>query len=157
MRQPHKPVVTRSVLGRSGQSNDVSRIPTHELGVPGQAVQTGGLEKIKSPIRYLVENSTKSLFQPQDSDNFCFLELPRFCLFCAAYSYNSATVGPLPALTHMSVASSWFGERSVEGVFSDPTRALLGPAPDKVRSRLSLEWRLSLWRAARFQHEKTVI
>jgi hypothetical protein len=37
---------------------------------------------MKSPIRYLVENSTKSLCQPQDIDNFCFLALPHFRSFC---------------------------------------------------------------------------
>jgi hypothetical protein len=41
-------------------------------------VETGGLEK--SPIRYLVENSTKSLCQPQGSDNFFFFGFASFFL-----------------------------------------------------------------------------
>jgi len=37
--------------------------------------------KIKSPVRYLVENSTKSLCQLQDSDAFRFLDLLDFRSF----------------------------------------------------------------------------
>jgi len=43
---------------------------------------------MKSSVRYLAEKSTKSLCQLQDSDDFCFLDLRRFCLFCASFSDN---------------------------------------------------------------------
>jgi hypothetical protein len=36
--------------------------------------------KIKSPIRYLAENSTKSLCQPQDSNSFYFSGFALFLL-----------------------------------------------------------------------------
>jgi hypothetical protein len=51
-------------------------------------VETGGLEKLKSLVRYLAENSTKSLCQLQDSVDFNFRDLHRFCLFCASFSDN---------------------------------------------------------------------
>jgi len=48
--------------------------------------------KIKSLVRYLVENSTKSLCQLQDSDNFCLLDFLCFCSFCANFSDNLVTL-----------------------------------------------------------------
>jgi hypothetical protein len=53
------------------------------------------LKKIKSPIRYLAENSTKSLCQPQDSEDFCFLDLLCFCSFCAILGDNLVTIESL--------------------------------------------------------------
>jgi hypothetical protein len=44
------------------------------------------------PLRYLIQNSTKSLCQLQDSDDFNFLEFPDFCLFCASFSDSLVTV-----------------------------------------------------------------
>jgi hypothetical protein len=41
-------------------------------------VERGGLEKLN---RYLVENSTKSLCQPEDSGNLCFLDCSVFARF----------------------------------------------------------------------------
>jgi hypothetical protein len=73
-----------------------------------QAAQIGGegkrltpaVLKIKSPIRYLPENSTKSLCQPQDSATICFLDLLRFYLFCATFSDNLVTLfSPSPTRT----------------------------------------------------------
>jgi len=43
-------------------------------------------------FRYLIENSTKSLCQLQDSDSYCFLNLLCFCLFCAILSDNLVTL-----------------------------------------------------------------
>jgi hypothetical protein len=57
--------------------------------------ETGGLEKMKSPFRYLIEKSTKSLCQPQDSDDFCFLDLSHFCSSCAIYSDKLVTLARL--------------------------------------------------------------
>jgi hypothetical protein len=37
-------------------------------------------------------NSTESLCQPQDSDEFSLLEFVDFCLFCASYSDNLVTL-----------------------------------------------------------------
>jgi hypothetical protein len=48
--------------------------------------------KAKSPVRYLVENSTKSLCQLQDSDDFYFLDLFGSCSFCASFSDNLVTL-----------------------------------------------------------------
>jgi hypothetical protein len=56
------------------------------------AGRTGGLEKTKSLVRYLTENSTKSLCQLQDSDDFCFLDLLDFWPFCASFSDNLVTL-----------------------------------------------------------------
>jgi hypothetical protein len=47
---------------------------------------------MKSPIRYLEEKSTKSLCQPQNSENFSFLNLLWFCSFCATFSDNFVTL-----------------------------------------------------------------
>jgi hypothetical protein len=56
--------------------------------------------KTKSPIRYLVQNSIKSLCQPRDSENFSFLDLLRFSPFYATFSDNLVTVEGGSALTH---------------------------------------------------------
>jgi len=53
---------------------------------------------MKSPIRYLTENSTKSLCRRQDSDSFCFLDSPRLCLFCTSFSDSR---GPRP-VSHLT-------------------------------------------------------
>jgi hypothetical protein len=65
---------------------------------------------MKSPIRYLIENSTKSLCQPQDSDNFCLLDLLRFCLFCATFSDNLVKVNHGRPVAHLIVTRSHFVE-----------------------------------------------
>jgi hypothetical protein len=55
-------------------------------------VETGGLEKIKSSLRYLIENPIKSLCQLQDSEVLSFRELLSFCSFCATFSDNLVTL-----------------------------------------------------------------
>jgi hypothetical protein len=47
---------------------------------------------MESPFRYLVQNSTKSLCQLQDSDNFGFLDKRGFRLFCASFSNDLVTI-----------------------------------------------------------------
>jgi hypothetical protein len=53
--------------------NDGKPIERDELILLGvfQQIGAAAVRKTKSPIRHLVQNSTKPLCQPQDSDNFC--------------------------------------------------------------------------------------
>jgi hypothetical protein len=73
-------------------------------------VERGVLEKLN---RYLVENSTKSLCQPEDSDNLCFPDLLCFGSFCASVSKNLVTVEDLKpsrtglSHTHIFAACFW--------------------------------------------------
>jgi hypothetical protein len=43
------------------------------------------------PLRYLIENSTKSLCQPLDSSISSFLEFVDFGLFCVSFSDSLVT------------------------------------------------------------------
>jgi hypothetical protein len=54
----------------------------------GGAVETGGLKELDRQIRYPSENSPKSFWRLQDSDNSCFLDLLSFCSFCSSPSDN---------------------------------------------------------------------
>jgi hypothetical protein len=58
----------------------------------------GVVERLKPAVlkneiafRYLADNSTNSLCQPQDSDKFSFFNLLCFCSFCASFSADLAT------------------------------------------------------------------
>src|SRR5262245_57578046 len=92
------------------------RIPRARLSAGSRfIIRSGGvcerlkpavLKKIKPPIRYLVENSTKSLCQLKDSDNSCFLSLLCLCSFCANFSDNLAALAPCNLSFNMSVTSS---------------------------------------------------
>src|SRR5437667_7136207 len=63
------------------------------------------VEKLNRRACYLTQNSTKSLCQPSDSANFCFLDLLRLCSFCASFSDNLVTVTSLgPSRTTVSQA-----------------------------------------------------
>jgi hypothetical protein len=44
------------------------------------------------PLRYLIQNSTKSLCQPSDSSISVFLQFADFGLFCANFSDSLVTV-----------------------------------------------------------------
>jgi len=48
--------------------------------------------KNKLPVLHLEEHSTNSFCKPQDSDNFCFLDLPCTCSLRASFSDNLAKV-----------------------------------------------------------------
>jgi hypothetical protein len=59
-------------------------------------VERGVLEKLN---RYLVENSTKSLCQPEDSDNLCFLDCSVFARFARFLVGDRRPISPF---THKS-------------------------------------------------------
>jgi hypothetical protein len=71
--------------------------------------------KIKSPIRYLLENPIKFLCQPKDSDNFCFPDLLCFASFSTTYSDNLVTPPRFSANVsvgcHRLKAEIWFGSK----------------------------------------------
>ncbi len=56
--------------------------------------------KDKIAIRYLTENSTKSLCQPQDSEIFNFLDLLFLCSFCPSFSDNLVTLWSFWPVAH---------------------------------------------------------
>jgi hypothetical protein len=67
---------------------------------------------MKSPFRYLTENSTKFLCQPQDSDNFSFLDLLCFSSICASFGGDLVTVSHFNLSRTLRVTNSHF--RQVE-------------------------------------------
>jgi hypothetical protein len=64
---------------------------------------------LKNTTAVPLSNTTKSLCQLRDSENFCFLDLLRFCLICAVFSYNPATVGLILEIHTSRVASKLLG------------------------------------------------
>ena len=54
-------------------------------------VETSGLEKLKTAIRYLAENSPNPFAGRKIATFSVFGICPIFWPFCAAYCYNSAT------------------------------------------------------------------
>jgi hypothetical protein len=77
----------------------------------GGVVETGGLEKLKSPVCYLTQNPTKSLCKPSDSTSFNFLEFADFFVFCAGFSGNLVTGCNFLILAHMIVTRSTLAAR----------------------------------------------